>query len=178
MGYAKPSVTEGHLAGLLGNRLLVDDGGLLHWYDPRNATDSRPWTNSHLTRPLARTLALREGPTWPELYKLAHRLGATPRRSRDALGNWVWVGSPNSDWGFSVQRWRLAPRSAEWRVTAHLARRRDSEVVVRRNLSDATPAAALHWAAQMGILGNIEIRFQNGTRVKTGEVGREQELRL
>lgn len=192
MGYAKPSVTETLFAELNSGpngRILLDDQGLIHWHDPRNATDARPWTNSHMTRPLSRTLTAWDGPRWVELWRLAEALGATPQRGRDTEGNRTWAASHNSgDWGFRVTRWRYGNPTRwrydpGWRATVALARIRDEEKgevegVERRNLRDTTPSETLTWAARMGILGNVAARLQNGTRFRVGEPGQEQEVKL
>ena len=181
MGYAKPSVTETLFAELLGGpngRILLDDQGLIHWHDPRNATDARPWTNSHLTRPLSRTLRAVDGPTWPELVKLARRLGATARRNLTVEGNDARYGSHTSgDWGFQVVKWRYG-RSDQWRLSASMAHIDEEGKVQRQTLRDTDPSAVLTQAARMGMLGNLQTQFQNGTRFKTGEVWQEQEVKL
>lgn len=185
MGYAKPSRTEelfGELMSGPNGRILVDDQGLIHWHAPRNATDARPWTNSHMTRPLSRTLRAVDGPRWCELFKLAHRLGATPQRGWDVDGNRTWAASHSSgDWGFRVTRWRYGNDGPRWRATvamAHINYLDEEEKIERRNLRDTNPSQVLTWAARMGILGNLQTQFQNGTRFKTGEVWQEQEVRL
>jgi hypothetical protein len=181
MGYARPSRTEeifGELQSGPNGRILVDSLGLIHWYEPRNATDARPWTNSHLTRPLSRTLRTVDGPRWAELWKLAEALGATPRKARDGSGNETW-GAPHTsgDWGFQATRWRYGNDGPRWRATvamAHINYLDEDERVDRQNLRDTNPSEVLTWAARLGILGDILIRFRNGTRVQTGEVARPQ----
>ena len=185
MGYAKPSRTEeifGELMSGPNGRILVDDLRLIHWHDPRNATDARPWTNSHMTRPLSRTLRAVDGPRCCELFNLAPRLGATPQRGWDVDGNRTWAASHTSgNWGFRVTRWRYGNDGPRWRATvamAHIDHRNEEDAVQRRNLRDTNPSQVLTWAARMGILGNLSTQFQNGTRFKTGEVWQEQEVKL
>lgn len=186
MGYAKPSRTEQlfhELQSGPNGQLLVDDLGLIHWYDPRNATDARPWTNSHLTRPLSRTLRAVPGPRWAELWKLADRLGATPQKGRDSAGNETW-GAPHTsgDWGFQATRWRYGNDGPRYRATVAMAHiehlDEGNDQVGRQNLRDTNPSEVLTWAARLGILGNIEVRFANGTRVRTGEPWQEQLVEL
>lgn len=184
MGYAKPSRTEelfGELMSGPNGRILVDDGGLIHWHDPRNSSDSRPWTNSHLTRPLSRTLRTVDGPAWYELARFAAILGANPQKSLDTEGNSVWQAAHTSgNWGFRATRWRFGNEGPRhWRVTVAMARldesRPEGERVERRNLRDTNPSQVLTWAARMGILGNLSAVLRNGTHFKTGEVWRERD---
>jgi hypothetical protein len=182
MGWAKPSRTEEIFAELSSGpngRVLVDDQNLIHWYDPRWTSDSRPWTNSHLTRPLSRTLRAVPGPRWAELWKLADRLGATPQKGLDAEGNETWQAAHGSgDWGYRATRWRSGPGYRVTVAMAHVLTLESDQPQGRRNLYDTTPSEVLTWAARLGILGNIEVRFRNGTRVKTGELWRGQEVEL
>ena len=185
MGYAKPSRTEelfGELMSGPNGRILVDDLGLSHWHNPRNATDARPWKNSHLTRPLSRTLKAVDGPSWAELFKLAHRLGATPQRGQDVDGNRTWAASHTSgNWGFRATKWRYGNDGPRWRATvamAHINYRDEEEKIERPNLRDTTSTDALPRAARMGILGNLTTQFTNGTRFKVGEPWQEQEVKL
>jgi hypothetical protein len=188
MGYARPSRTEEIFAELSSGpngRILVDDLGLIHWHAPRNATDSRPWTNSHLTRPLSRTLRTVDGPCWDEVARLARILGADPKKGIDTEGNLTWAASHTSgNWGFRATKWRYSHNNdTRWRVTLALAKiandtEREDQKVDRQNLRDCNPSQALTWAARMGILGNLSCGFRNGTRVKTGEVWQEQGVKL
>ena len=188
MGYGKPSRTEellGEMVGGPNGRIVVDSLGLIHWCQPRNGSDSRPWTNSHLTHVLARTLRTVDGPTWPELYKLSARLGAKPfnlfphQLDEGMLTPGFAATGPGGLWGWKFQTWRYGndPRD-RWRATVAMAHLHpDPETgenrVERRNLRDTTPAEVLTWAARIGILGNLRVRFANGTRIQSGEVGRK-----
>lgn len=181
MGYAKPSVTEtlfGELMSGPNGRILTDDQGLIHWHEPRSTTDARPWTNSHQTRPLSRTLTACDGPTWPELVKLAHRLGATARRNRTVEGNDARYGSsPSGNWGFQVVKWRYG-NDGQWRLSVSMAHIDTDGEFQRRTLRDTTPAECLTWAARMGILGNLSTQFRNGTRFRVADGVSGQEVQL
>lgn len=193
MGYGKMSRTEELWAEAQNGpngRVVVDAGGLIHWLQARNSSDSRPWTNSHLTHVLARQLRTAPGPTWPELLMLSHRLGGRPRAMLPyeidegcMTPGYTAVGDGGL-WGWKLQTWRYGndPRTT-FRHSVAMARVRDEERgevegVERRNLRDTNPAEVLTWAARIGILGDIEVRFRNGTRIKTGEVWREKRVQL
>lgn len=186
MGYAKPSRTEELFAQLMSGpngRILLDDQGLIHWHSPRNTTDARPWTNSHMTRPLSRTLRAADGPRWYELHRLAEALGASPDTGFDTAGQRSWSGTHSTgNWGFRATRWRYGNDGPRWRATVALARIRDEERgevegVERQNLRDTNPSQVLTWAARMGILGNLSCVLRNGTWFKTGEVWQEREVK-
>jgi hypothetical protein len=193
MGYAKPSRTEElYTEAQVGpnGRVVVDSLGLIHWLQARSSSDSRPWTNSHLTHVLARSLRTLEGPTWAELFKLSHRIGGRPRQllpfeiDEGCITPGYCAVGDGGNWGWKLQTWRYGndPQTT-FRHSVAMARldplgNEGNGKVQRRNLRDTTPAEVLTWAARIGILGNIEVRFQSGTRVKTGEVGREQLVEL
>lgn len=193
MGYAKPSRTEElytEAQSGTNGRIVVDSLGLIHWMDARNGSDSRPWTNPHLTHVLARTLRTLEGPTWPELLLLSHRIGGTPRAmlpfeiDEGCMTPGYTAVGPDGDWGWKFQTWRYGNDApATLRHTVAMARldprgNGGQGKVHRRRLRDTTPAEVLTWAARIGLLGDIEVQFRNGTRFKTGEVGRERRVQL
>lgn len=162
--------------------LIVDDQGLIHWYDPRNGSDSRPWTNSHLTRPLSRELRPAPGPSWPELYRLAAHLDLRPipqpqsqRILEGSTRGWIATAADRlSGFRCEVRTVRDWQKATVWMARMDPATRE----VQRAHVRDTSPAEILTWAARIGILGNVALRLRNGTRIRTGEPWQEREVRL
>jgi hypothetical protein len=148
-------------AAQLGNRLIVNSDGQIHWLAPRNTSDSRPWTNAEGRWALARTLEPVEGPTWPELMLRAQRAGLSPRRllqtemSSGSVRGWAGTAADrNSGWKAETWRWGSDPESRE-RVRVWMARIEgygtDREQVLRQGLSNTNPAEVLTWALRLGL---------------------------
>lgn len=158
MGYGKISATEALLWKLSENFLIVDREGQIHWWEPRNGSDSRPWTNREGKRVLARNLRAVPGPRWGELHRLVRRLQAAPQRlPRPNRAQAAWGGStPEKSWGWRLETWRhpgAGRRGGALRATVWLLDARDSEVPkAARRLYDALPADCLTWAVRMGLV--------------------------
>jgi|SRR5690606_4369036 len=184
---ARESLTSQLLLAMGDNRLIADDLGLIHWYAPRNSSDSRPWTNSHQTRPRTRDLRAVPAPAWSDLLRLAHRLGFDPKPSLqlvrlESCRGWIATAASGS-FGLRAEA-APPPRSTllqpRWRMTvwigAILGSGAEDERVERHHLRDAQPADCLYWANRMGVLGNLTMRYRaegRDIRVKTGEPWRE-----